>query len=394
MKYFLYAFFVALSVAVYPKALLQNSELLHIFNILEVDFFNWYRMILVAGMTPFIFCTRLETPLIFYLIILLISSIASIYPETVLYGTPMHHEGLFALLGYLGIYQASKKWGTPKLRENIITTSVLITATVAGMQLYYGNFLNFPLFKNLLPEVQMHAVAWPLYANMGGPNNLGLLCALLMPHTLVRKNWFSFALFGIMLICSQTRGAWVSVLITTSLISRRALGITLLALAVVSVVKPSLTIDRVSNALENLHWPLQDGDLSGRAYMWKKAVPTLEQNILLGSGPSTFVHYVPQFHERGDKIGFSAHVIDRPHNLFINIWHSTGLLSLLVLGYWLMRKLRNCTDASLRYSVIGFLIAGVFTDSVLCVTPYLSLLIGGINEHNEARGHGQGEASA
>lgn len=396
MKFILCVFALALSVAIYPVTMLQHSEMLYIFNLIETDFFNWYRMILVSLMIPFIALKnaklRVEWPIAAYLFLLLLSSIASRYPETSIYGTPMHHEGLLAILGYFGIYQAVKRTGIFYSLEKCLDAVVFITAGVAVLQVKYGNFLNFPLFKLLIPEIKMTAETWPIYANMGGPNNLGLFCSLFTPYALIRKKWIQFTLLLALLIGCQSRGAWLSVVITTALISRKYLLYIVVVALSLSVFRHDIITERGAKILSGLHYPIQDKDLSGRGYMWKRAVPVLKESILIGKGPATYLHYVPQFHPRGDAIGFLAHAIDRPHNMYINIWESSGLLSLLLLAYWMRKTLKESNDAALKMGVVGYLIAGVFTDSVLCVTPYLSIFLGGIinGSNDEARRYDKG----
>lgn len=386
MKTALCVFAIVLSFAIYPIVMLQNSELLYIFNFIETDFFNWYRMILVGLASVYIFHCRWSWSYLFFVILLLLSVLASSYPETSVYGTPMHHEGLIAIVGYLGIYHAAKHYGFFKGLERSLDAVIFITAFIGALQLWYGNFLNFPVFKWLISDIQMTAIKWPLYANMGGPNNLGLFCALFIPYAILRKKWVQLLLLSALLIGSQSRGAWLSVIVTTTIISRKYLLYAFIGLAILAVPMRETITSRIIQSVDHIHWPIRDGDLSGRAYMWKRAIPVLKDSIILGKGPATYLHFVPQFHERGNAIGFQMQAIDRPHNMFINIWQSTGLLSLLVLAFALYKILKAGKDASLKMGVIGYLIAGIFTDSVLCVTPYFLIFLGGLSsEHRETR---------
>lgn len=144
--------------------------------------------------------------------------------------------------------------------------------------------------------------------------------------------------------------------------------------------------DSLSRSIRDIHFPPRDSDLGGRAYMWKRAIPVLKESIILGKGPATYVHYVPQFTPRQNLIGFASSAIDRPHNMYINIWESSGLLSLILLGIFVMRILYWSKDFGMALGVISYLITGLFTDSVLCVTPYFAIFLGVLaNEYNEAR---------
>lgn len=390
MKFILCAFTILLSVAVYPIILYQNGELFQIFAFIETDFFNWFRMILIGAMVPIslVYIKLLDWPLAIYSVLLLISTLASRFPVTSTYGNPMWHEAALAWFGYLGVYLIAKRHGFFKGLEMCFEIIVCITAGYCLIQLIYGNIFDFPPLRAIIPKMEIGAVGWPIYGNMGTANNLGLFCSLFAPYSLIKKKYPQFLLLLALLIICQSRAAWLSVIVTTTIISKRAL-ILIGGIAIIfSIPMHNIATKRIKEAVSNIHWPIRDGDLSGRAYLWKRALPVMKDSILIGKGPATYVHNIPQFDIRGDYIGFFNHVIDRPHNMLISTWVSTGLLSLLVLSYWLFGALKNCTDASLKWGVIGFLITGVFTDSVLCVTPYLSIFLGGIiHGNNEARRH-------
>lgn len=393
MRFVLPAFVVVLSVTLYPVIRLQHSDLYQTLNLIETDLFSWYRMILLSFMIPFIFVERASLALLSYLALLLLSHFTSRFPETSLYGAPLPHEGTLALLGYIGVYQLTKKYGYSKPLEKSIDAVVYITAFISLLQVCYGNFFNFPPFRLLLPEIEVEATQWPLYANMANPNSLGLFCALIFPYALIRKKKIISLLLLTMLIGSQTRGAWLSALITTAIISRKYLLYVLGLSVLLCIPIRGDILERVKRT--DLHYPIRDEDISGRAYMWKRAIPVMKDSIVLGKGPSTYLLHIPQFHERGNRIGLQGIAIDKPHNLYINIWISTGLLSLVLLGIYLIKIVRGGRDASLKCGVLGYLIAGIFTDSVLCVTPYAIIFLGGLShEYHEARRHDQRKDAA
>ncbi len=378
---FLFCFFaIALSLAVYPVFLNVNTELIPIWNHVEIDIFNWYRMIFVGftGLISFYFVKELEPLAIGYLTLLFLSCLLSSFPQTSIFGTPMHHEGLIALMGYVGIYHLITKHGIYNALEKCLDIVVYVVAIVGVMQVIYGNFLNFPFFKLLMPKLEFSAVKWPIYSSLGGPNNLGLFCALFFPYAILKKKYVQVAFLLALAIGSQTRGAWLSMVITTAFISRRYLLYLAIAAVIGCIPIRADIADRARATYHQIHYPLRDGDLAGRVYMWKEALPMLKKTLFVGSGPSTFVLYFKQFQKRGDDIGFNKLVIDRPHNLFINIWQGTGLLSLLILSTIVINLMLYSKDAALKLGVLGFLIAGFFTDSVLSVTPYFLIFLGGL----------------
>lgn len=381
MRRVLCFFSIILAVAVSPAVLSINSELVPIFNYFETDFFNWYRMLLVAafGILPAVRIQKESLWVAAYAVLLALSNVASRFPETSLYGTPMHHEGFFALLGYVGIFIAAKKYGLFPELEKCLDIVVYITVFVAFLQVVYGNLLSFPLFKALISNPNITVATWPLYGNMGGPNNLGLFCALFIPYAILREKHLQAVLLIALLIGSQARGAWLSVLLTTAFISRRYLLYAALIGLILSIAMRDIVSGRIRATLHEIHYPIRDKDLDGRAYMWKRAIPMLKDSILLGEGPGTYMLYFPQFTSRGDDMGFKSLAVDRPHNMFINIWQGTGLLSLLILAIAAVNIIRQGIDPSLQMGAIGFLLAGLFTDSVLCVTPYFLIFMGGLS---------------
>jgi len=131
-------------------------------------------------------------------------------------------------------------------------------------------------------------------------------------------------------------------------------------------------VPKIKDGLSQIHFPIKENDFNGRAYIWKKSLPQLRKSILWGVGPGNYAMGIPQREHFGDLI------IDRPHNLFLNTWISTGLISLLILLTAIASVLSWARDPSLEASIIGFLIAGLFTDSVLSVTPYFLIFLGAL----------------
>ncbi len=388
MKFILCLFTIALSLGVYPIFLHMNKDLIHMWGYVEIDIFNWYRMVFVGltGCTAFYFVRKLDTPVIWYLALLLLSTLFSLYPETSIYGTPMHHEGLIALIGYIGIYQFVVMSGFYKSLERALDVVVFIVGFVAILQILYGNFLNFPLFKAIVPKLEFQAVRWPLYSTLGGPNNLGLFCSLFFPYAIIKKKYAQVVLLLALAVGSQTRSAWISMFITTAFVSRKYVLYLIIASIVLCIPIHKKVFLRARVTWHQIHFPPRDGDLAGRIYMWKGAIPSLKKTLLIGQGPSTFPLYFPQFTKRGDDIGFENLVIDRPHNMYINIWQSTGLISLFILSSIVFIALCGGRSTALRLGVLGFLITGFFTDSMLSVTPYFLIFLGGLRyEYNEAR---------
>lgn len=376
---------ILLSVLVYPVCLRNSSELQHYWGFAGWDIFTFLRMCLVSGVgIPLLaFLKRKDWPLIIYLILVILSAAFSLYPETSLFGIPNHHEGMLAILGYAGFYLAAREIKDSNALYPTFASVISVIFAVGIIGLIYGNFLDFPIFKMLLPRVTLSYQSWPMYSTLGSPNHLGLFCSLFFPYMLIKKRWLAVAMLLVLLVGCQTRAAWFSVLVTTLFISRKYLGYAALAFLICCIPIHKKVALRIKDTVNAIHFPLRDSDLSGRVYMWSRTIPIAKSTIILGNGPATHPIYFPQYTDRSKRIGFDGLLVDRPHSIYLNIWESTGLLSLVVLMSAIVYKIKKEKDLSLKMACVGFLIAGFFTDSVVSVTPFFATIMGLMGDKNE-----------
>lgn len=132
---------------------------------------------------------------------------------------------------------------------------------------------------------------------------------------------------------------------------------------------------------------------SARGYIWSRCLPVALECLFIGKGPDTFILNFPQ----GDLLGkWYAYgtpwmTVDKPHNLYLQIWISQGAIALvaflaLTLGYLVVSFKRYAfrTDytsaeiigAALTVAVAGYLGAGIFNDSIVSVAPIFWVLLG------------------
>ena len=136
---------------------------------------------------------------------------------------------------------------------------------------------------------------------------------------------------------------------------------------------------------------------SSRGYIWSRTIPLLKDCLLTGYGADTFAYVFPQndvlakyyaysdFHE-----GFYV-TVDKPHNLYLQIFYGNGLIALIafltICVFYLVDSLRlyalrreyrpeQIMGAAVMLGVVGYLAAGLFNDSVVHVAPVFWILIG------------------
>jgi O-antigen ligase len=132
---------------------------------------------------------------------------------------------------------------------------------------------------------------------------------------------------------------------------------------------------------------------SSRAYIWSRTLPLLKDTIFIGHGPDTYAMYFPQEDVIG-KLKFFNNpkiIVDKPHNLYLQVAVNTGIISLLALLYlWGdyifssfilynnsdLSSWKNRLGIALMGAVTAYLIAGFFNDSVISVAPVFWILLG------------------
>lgn len=132
---------------------------------------------------------------------------------------------------------------------------------------------------------------------------------------------------------------------------------------------------------------------SARGYIWSRSIPLLKDNLILGKGPDTFVLEFPQNDLIGKYYAYDTPnmIVDKPHNLYLQIALNNGLIALIAfLGVMLIYiidslklyslkkeyKTSELFGAAISLGVIGYLLAGVFNDSVISVAPIFWILLG------------------
>lgn len=145
----------------------------------------------------------------------------------------------------------------------------------------------------------------------------------------------------------------------------------------------------------------KERSVSNRGYIWSRSIPLLKDNIIIGKGPDTFALYFPQEDYVGKLIGFGRTnvLVDKPHNLYLQMGINTGILSMLaIISIFIMymydsikilfikgRKIEDeykIFGKGIFFTFISFLITSLTNDSTLYVSPIFWTLLGiGVNSN-------------
>lgn len=132
---------------------------------------------------------------------------------------------------------------------------------------------------------------------------------------------------------------------------------------------------------------------SARGYIWSRTLPMIKNSPILGYGPDIFAIAFPQNDYIGKirAYGTAQMIVDKPHNMYLQIAVNTGFLSLLAFltlsGFYAIQSIRlylKNIDNSLTclagvgifLGICGYMIAALFNDSVIAVAPIFWVLLG------------------
>lgn len=136
-----------------------------------------------------------------------------------------------------------------------------------------------------------------------------------------------------------------------------------------------------------------ESELSSRAYIWSRSLPMIRQSLLIGLGPDNYIMSFPQDDYLGKWLYMNNPdtVLDKPHNLYLQIMINSGGLSLLcfllamaLLFKWSWSSLKNAPQWDYRHIYLlagmaaagGYLLSGMAYDSSVSISPVFWGIIG------------------
>lgn len=132
---------------------------------------------------------------------------------------------------------------------------------------------------------------------------------------------------------------------------------------------------------------------TGRGYIWSRSIPMIKNSLIIGTGPDTYTLEFPQNDLLGKTkfLGNPYVIVDKPHNLYLQTAINTGLISFAaMMGIFLLyifttlksilfnegSKNMLCFKVAFLGAVIGYMVSGLSTDSVVSVAPVFWIILG------------------
>lgn len=132
---------------------------------------------------------------------------------------------------------------------------------------------------------------------------------------------------------------------------------------------------------------------SARGYIWSRTLPMIKNAALLGYGPDNYAVAFPQDDYIGKirAYGTAQMIVDKPHNILLQIAANTGVPSLIafivLIGFYLIQSIKlyiksinesflSLSGMAVFLSVSGYLTAGLFNDSVVGIAPIFWVFLG------------------
>lgn len=132
---------------------------------------------------------------------------------------------------------------------------------------------------------------------------------------------------------------------------------------------------------------------SMRGYIWSRTLPLIKEKPLFGYGPDNFLMAFPQYDIAAKTYAYDTPfmIVDKPHNIYLLYAVNSGIIALgAMLVLWGMYMIKSFKlyalkkeytkgeyyGAACTVSIIGYLAAGFFNDSVPGVAPLFWILLG------------------
>ena len=129
--------------------------------------------------------------------------------------------------------------------------------------------------------------------------------------------------------------------------------------------------------------------LSNRGYIWHYVDGLIKDNYIFGYGPDSLYYYFPQINTDGD-IYMPGIFVDKPHNMYLQVWIDTGIFGLigfmtLLVGLLLKSNkaidlekdlYKNTYFKALMLVIGAYMLQGIVNDNHMTIQPIVYLIMG------------------
>jgi putative inorganic carbon (HCO3(-)) transporter len=340
-----------------------------------------------------------------------VSTVFSVHSPTALIGQYRRFEGLATHATYVGLFFLTLQVADSSSRVRDIARALAPSAMLISA---YGLLQHVGLDPLKWGEIAHEAER--SFSTFGNPDPLGgylimpMAVSLSLALSEQRGPWrllatASFALSGVALLTTFTRGAWIGGVLALALVLVAAVrarvkptkaewAITGAAAAAAAAVfvRSLSSASPVTNIVERVAsiFRFSEGSAVTRFMIWDAAMRAIRTRPLTGYGPDTFALVFPRFKSAAYSAAAGhANIADNAHNYPLHLAAGVGVPgALLLYGFWLLVLARSARTAfaterhasrlvmaGMWAAVAGYLVHLFFGISALGSTSLLWVLV-------------------
>lgn len=346
----------------------------------------------------------IEWMVLAFLAVVTMSTVNSINPIVSFFGAEGRREGLLSFYSYGIIFIMVKRYFIITKRKIDIFLSLGVIMSIYGVLQFYS----------IDPITTFYKQGGQTVGTIGHRNFFASYLIILLAISISKyifsgeRKYLIFNLFYFSsLICTLTRGAWLSLgvlcLIGLIFILKRKDCLKRATVVVLSFIFIFLVLgfasgDRVFGRAQTIKSDivnLNEKSGSGRVYVWKTSYKVFKKYPILGTGPEALGTSIRSDFEEELvywRRNFEQTFIDKAHNELLNIAATTGIFSLIIylsmviiILIYLFKRKEDDNIKILIIIILGYLTQGMFNISVIAVAPifWSVLAIGSRSKYNK-----------
>ena len=136
------------------------------------------------------------------------------------------------------------------------------------------------------------------------------------------------------------------------------------------------TEEKINNDVEVIKLSASERLFTNRGYIWNRSIPLIMNKPILGYGADTYILNFPHMDLIGRPVIMTNDVVDKPHNIYIQILINFGFAGGILFFSLVCYTLSKMRSSLLIASIIGWLVVGIANDSVVFVTYMFFCMMG------------------